>query len=102
MAKIDREFPNPIGLERAKASIVPILEKLQADYSKFITKVDWNEDKTAASMTGNGISGSFSIAEDKIHVILDLGFGLSLFKGKIEEEIANKVNAIGKDDAANA
>ena len=102
MAKIDREFPNPLGLEGAKAKIGPLLDNLQAKYSTFITKVDWNEDKTAAKLEGKGLSGNFSLAEDKIHVVLDLGLSLSLFKGKIEDEIASRVGDLGKDDAAKA
>ena len=102
MAKIDREFPNPIGLEKAKAGLAPILEKLQADYSSVINEVKWNADKTAADITGKGFNGNFALSEDKIHVVGDLNFALSMFKGKIEDEIASKIGALGKDDAANA
>ena len=99
MAKIDREFPNPVGLESAKSKLVPVLEKLQADYSKFISDVKWSDDKSSASITGNGFSGNFSITEDKIHVVVDLNFALGMFKGKIEDEIASRVSNIDKDSA---
>ena len=102
MAKIDREFPNPVGLEKAKSSLAPILDKLQADYSSFIKEVKWNDDNTSADFTGKGFNGNFTISEDKIHVVAELSFALSVFKGKIEDEIASKVGMIGKDDAANA
>ena len=102
MAKIEREIPNPFGLEGAKPKIAAFIEKLQASYGSLLSDVKWNDDKTAADVSGKGFKGNFSITENALKIAVDLGLAASLFKGKIEGEIDEKLKEFTKDDSANA
>ncbi len=102
MAKIEREIPNPFGLDAAKPKIAALIEKLQASYGSFLSDVQWNDDKTAANVSGKGFKGNFSVTDSVIKVAVDLGLAASLFKGRIESEIDEKLKDLTKDDSANA
>ena len=102
MAKIEREIPNPFGLEAAKPKIVAFIEKLQASYGSLLSDVKWNDDKTVADVSGKGFKGNFSLSESAIKVAVDLGLAASIFKGKIESEIDEKLKEFTKDDSAKA
>lgn len=99
MAKIDREFKNPVGLEAAKTKIAEILDNIQKDYGKFISEIKWNDDKTSADVKGKMFSGKFTVSEEKIHVQVELGLLASAMKGTIEENIAKEIEKIGDDSA---
>ena len=102
MAKIEREIPNPFGLEGAKPKIAAMIEKLQASYGSIFGDVKWNDDKTSADLSGKGFKGNFALTENAIKVAVDLGLAASLFKGKIESEIDEKLKEFAKDDSAKA
>ena len=102
MAKIEREIPNPFGIDGAKPKIAALIEKLQASYGSILSDVKWNDDKTAADVSGKGFKGNFSVTDNAIKVAVDLGLAASLFKGKIESEIDEKLKDLTKDDSANA
>lgn len=87
MAKIEREFSHSFGLEGGKKIVGALAEKLQSNFKAFITSVDWNDDKTAATVKGKGFDGNFSLTDSSVKMVMNLGFATSLFKGKIEEEI---------------
>jgi putative polyhydroxyalkanoate system protein len=102
MAKIEREIPNPFGVEGAKPKIAAIIEKLQASYGSVLGDVKWNDDKTAADLSGKGFKGNFAVTDKAIKIAVDLGLAASLFKGKIESEIDEKLKDFTKDDSAKA
>ncbi len=87
MAKIEREISHNFGLEGGKKIVAALAEKLQSNFKAFITSVDWNADKTAATVKGKGFDGNFSLTDSSVKMVMNLGFATSLFKGKIEEEI---------------
>ena len=87
MAKIEREIQHNFGLDGGKKIVAALAEKLQNNFKSFINSIDWNEDKTAATVNGKGFDGNFSLTDSSVKLVMNLGFFTSPFKGKIEEEI---------------
>ncbi|MBQ4359526.1 MAG: polyhydroxyalkanoic acid system family protein [Proteobacteria bacterium] len=87
MAKIEREISHNFGLDGGKKIISALAEKLQSNFGSFIKSIDWNADKTAATVNGKGFDGNFNLTDSKVKMVLNLGLLTSPFKGKIEEEI---------------
>ena len=87
MAKIEREINHSLGLEGGKAAVSALADKLQSSFGSFINSVDWNDDKTAATVKGKGFDGSFKVTDSKVSIVMNLGLLTSPFKGKIENEI---------------
>ena len=87
MAKIEREISHTFGLEGGKKILEALADKLQSNFQSFITSIDWNEDKTAATVKGKGFDGNLSLTDSSVKMVMNLGLATSLFKGKIEEAI---------------
>ena len=87
MAKIEREISHNFGLEGGKKIVAALADKLQSNFGSLIKSIDWNADKTAATVNGKGFDGSFNLTDSKVKMVLNLGLATSLFKGTIEEEI---------------
>ena len=87
MAKIEREIKHSFGLEGGKKIVAALAEKLQTNFKSFINNIEWNEDKTAATVNGKGFDGNFNLTDTSVKLVMNLGFATSLFKGKIEQEI---------------
>ena len=87
MAKIEREISHNFGFDGGKKIISALAEKLQSNFGSFIKSIDWNADKTAATVNGKGFDGNFNLTDSKVKMVLNLGLLTSPFKGKIEEEI---------------
>ena len=102
MAKIEREIPNPFGIDGAKPKVLALVEKLKESYGSVLGDIKWNDDQTSADISGKGFKGNFSITDSAIKVAIDLGLAASLFKGKIESQIDEKLKDFSKDDSANA
>lgn len=87
MAKIERNIQHNLGLEGGKAAVDALAKKLQENFGKFINKVEWNADRTAAQVKGTGFDGNFKVTDKTVSLVMNLGLLTSAFKGKIEEEI---------------
>ena len=97
MAKIEREIPIPFESDVAKEKLIALVETLKAKYSSFLTDIKWNDEKTAADVTGKGFKGNFALNDNKLKIVADLGLALGMFKGKVETELDNKIEEFKKE-----
>ena len=87
MAKIEREISHNFGMEGGKKIVAALADKLQSNFGSLIKSIDWNADKTAATVKGTGFDGNFKLTDSSVKMVMNLGLLTSPFKGKIEEEI---------------
>lgn len=87
MATIEREIEHKMELDAAKSAVLNIVEKLEANFGKLIKEIKWNEDKTAANVSGSGFKGNFNVDDKNVKIFIELGLLTSPFKGKVESEI---------------
>ena len=98
MAKIEKSINHKMSLEKAKDVIAGVVGKVQESYPSIIKELTWNDDKTAANVSGKGFKGDFKVDDTKLDINIDLGLLTSPFKGKIEQEIDTKVGEfLGKE-----
>lgn len=94
MAKIEKVIKHSLGLEGAKSAVNSLLTKLQSNYGSLLGDIKWNDDKTAADISGKGFKGNFCVTEDCMKLNIELGLLASAFKGKIEQEIDEQTKDI--------
>lgn len=87
MAKIERKLDHNFGLEGGKKIVAALADELQKNFGSFISKVEWNADKTAADVKGKGFDGSFKVTDKNVEMVMNLGLLTTPFKGKIEQAI---------------
>lgn len=87
MAKIERELKHEFGLEGGKKIVAALAGQLQEKFGKFISNIEWNEDRTAATVKGKGFDGSFKVTDTDVKMVMNLGLLTSAFKGTIESTI---------------
>ena len=87
MAKIEREITHHMSLDKAKSVAENLVAKLQGSFGSLISEVNWNADKTAASVKGKGFSGNFEVNDTVAKIVIELGLLTSPFKSKVEEKV---------------
>ncbi len=82
MSDIDIRYPNPLGLQKARAAVEQIARKLSEQFG-----VDYQWVGDALSFERSGVQGRIALDDQNVHVTATLGFLLSAMKGPIESEI---------------
>lgn len=86
MAKIDIERAHQLGTSAARA----VVERIAADMQqRFGVTNQWQGD--VLQFSGSGVNGAISVSADNVHVTAQLGMLLSAFRGKIEQDIREKL-----------
>ena len=82
MSDIDIRYPNPLGLQKARAAVEQVARKLSEQFG-----VDYQWVGDALSFERSGVQGRIALDDQNVHVTATLGFLLSAMKGPIESEI---------------
>lgn len=94
MAKIEREVKHTMALDDAKKTVAVMVDGVLKQHSAFVTDVKWNDDKTAAKVSGKGFKGDFCVDDKCIKLNVELGLVASAFKGTVEKMIDEKLAEI--------
>jgi putative polyhydroxyalkanoate system protein len=87
MPRIDIRRPHQLSLTEARAVVDQVAVRM---HEKFGMEGKWQGDSLQFSRTG--ASGSITVAENVIQVVVELGLMLSPLKGMIEQEIRRKLD----------
>ena len=96
MPKISISRNHSLSPAVLKQRLVDLGEKLQ---SKYQAKTSWEGDKTM-NVKGPGVEGKLTIDNNKVDVNLDLGWALTVMKGKIEEALSKELERVTKPEEA--
>src|SRR4051812_10756943 len=90
MPKFDVDIPHSLSIEEARARIAGATSKLEKEYGATCT---WRGDREL-TVSRKGLDARVSIAEQRVHVELNLGFLLSAFSEKIKGGISRELAGI--------
>ncbi len=86
------EHAHSLGVEQARATIETLIAKLKARYPKALHEIRWNQDRTAATLKGRGVKGSFVIGASSLRVSLTLGRLVRPFRSQAEHKIRDTLH----------
>jgi putative polyhydroxyalkanoate system protein len=87
MTKIDIERPHHLGTSAARL----VIEKVAVDLQqKFGLTNQWRDD--VLQFSGTGVNGAIAVSDHAVHVTAQLGLLLSPFRGRIEQDIREKLD----------
>ena len=89
MSSIDVRRSHSLDHEHARTAAETLAEDLS---QKFDVQYEWDGD--LLRFHRSGVKGHLDISPSELHVHLELGMMLRPFKGRIEEEIHNQLDAI--------
>ncbi len=89
MAKLSIEQAHSLPIEEVKKRLQEMADRLAAKYG---IDARWTSDREA-SLKRTGVSGTLSLTEQKVSVLLDLSFALLPLKGKIQERIERELRS---------
>lgn len=87
MPRIDIRRPHRLSTAEARAVVDKVAARM---HEKFGMEGKWQGDSLAFSRSG--ASGTISVGDDAIQVVVELGMMLSPLKGMIEQEIRRKLD----------
>lgn len=87
MAKIDIERPHSMGMTRVRAVIDDFALSLQEQFG--LTN-HWQGE--VLHFSGSGVNGAITISASAVRVTAQLGLFLSPLRGKIDQDIRNKLD----------
>jgi putative polyhydroxyalkanoate system protein len=90
MNKLAVDIPHRLTREEARARLDRITEKLARDYSALC---NW-EGEGHLVVKRKGLQASLQVADDRIHVDLELGLFMRPFAGTIRDGIAKQLSAL--------
>lgn len=96
MPKISISRNHSLSPDVIKGRLVDLGEKLQAKYK---AETSWSGDRTM-NVKGPGVEGKLTIDNNKVDVNLDLGWALTVMKGKIEEALTHELEKVVKPEGA--
>ncbi len=82
MPSIDIRHPHCQSHDDARAAVEHVAEKIQ---ERFSIDCAWNGD--ALEFNRSGVEGEIRLLPSEVHVVMHLGFMLSMLRGPIESEI---------------
>lgn len=94
MAKIEREIKHTMSLDDAKKTVAGLVDGVAKQYPSIVGDIKWNDDKTAAKVSGKGFKGDFCVDDKCIKLNVELGLVVSAFKGTVEKMIDEKLDNI--------
>jgi putative polyhydroxyalkanoate system protein len=89
MPKLNIERSHTLDAATVKTRLQGLSDKLAAKYGLTST---WKSD-TEAEVKGTGATGKITCSTNKVSVMIDLSFALSMMKGKIEEKVQKELDA---------
>ncbi len=89
MAKLNIEQTHALPLDEVRRRLQELADRLSAKYG---IDAKWTNDREA-KLKRTGVSGTITVAETKVAVLLDLSFALIPLKGKIQERIERELKA---------
>ncbi len=87
MTKIDIERSHHLGTAAARLVVEKVAAAMQ---QKFGVENQWHGD--VLQFSGTGVNGAIAVSADAVHVTAQLGMLLSPFRGKIEQDIRDKLD----------
>jgi len=87
MNKLEVEIAHQLSRDEARSRISQVTEKLARDYS---AECNW-DDGNRLVVKRKGLQASLNIADDKVHVDLELGVFMRPFAGSIRAGIAKQL-----------
>lgn len=82
MPSIDIRHPHRHSLQDARSAVEHVAERIQ---ERFSIDCAWNGD--ALEFNRAGVEGEIRLLPCEVHVVMQLGFMLSMLRGPIESEI---------------
>ena len=82
MPTIQLQRDHALGLKKAKAAAQPVADEMEREFGM---SCEWDGNTLYFERTG--VSGELSVSKSHIELTAELGFLLSAFKGRIEEQI---------------
>jgi putative polyhydroxyalkanoate system protein len=89
MADIDLKRVHNLGMQAARAQAERMAEQLGR---KFDLKGDWHGN--VLKFERPGVSGSLSVGEKDLHLLVSLGFLLKAMKGSIESAVVHELDTL--------
>jgi putative polyhydroxyalkanoate system protein len=86
MNKLEVEIAHQLTCDEARSRISRVTEKLARDYS---AECNWDDNRLIVKR--KGLQASLNIADDKVHVDLELGMFMRPFAGTIRAGIAKQL-----------
>lgn len=87
MTKIDIARPHQLGTPAARQVIEQVAADLQ---QKFGLRHQWHDD--VLQFSGSGVNGAIAVSDHAVHVTARLGLLLSPLRGRIEQDIRDKLD----------
>lgn len=91
MADISLKHPHGLSLDDAKIKVEQIVQDVQSEFPALVDKINWNGDKTQASVKGKGFDGDFRVDDTNVGIDINLKLFAKPFKGKVQEKIQSRV-----------
>jgi putative polyhydroxyalkanoate system protein len=87
MSKVEVDIPHRLTRDEARARIARITDKLAREYS---AECSWDGGDRLL-VKRKGLQASLAVADDRVHVALDLGMFMRPFAGTIRAGIAKQL-----------
>ena len=91
MSDICIRHPHAMGLERAREVVDWLIAAFKERYPQALLEVRWNQERTAATVSGRGVKGSFAIGASHLLVEISLGRLLKPLRPQAERKIRDKL-----------
>ena len=93
MATIDIHKAHNTTPDEAAEKMRSLLEKFAQKRAELVSDVSWGSDGRKATVTGKGFKGSFEVNDSAVTVAIDLSFIARPFKGRIKQELDERLAA---------
>jgi hypothetical protein len=83
MATLNLSIEHGQTWDNARASFERGITQAAEQYGRWIQRVDWSDDRTAARLTGNGFVVDLRIDDRQLHVAGEIPFYFRLFEAPL-------------------
>lgn len=91
MSDISFSHPHGLSLDEARSKTEQIVADVKAEFPSLISGIDWNADKTKASLKGKGFTGDFLVNDSTMDIAIKLSMFARPFKAKVEDKIKTRI-----------
>jgi hypothetical protein len=95
MPSFSTEVPHQLGKEQATQRLKSFIEMVSQRFKEQVSRMEgsWEDHELNFSLTtyGFNISGQLTVEDDRAHLTGELPLAAAIFKGKIEESIAEEL-----------
>jgi putative polyhydroxyalkanoate system protein len=84
--------PHSLGVERARAVVDHLILKIRERYPHALHQICWNHERTAATVSGRGVTGTFEIGSRHLAVEIKLSRLMRPLRHKAERKIREKLH----------